>query len=172
MAKCWEPLEGNLFLLLKSFWWKPNRGLREAMRQPVQPPHSSLPTPHHHMHIVQLRSATPCSVPRQTATCCQAQTVWSGELILHSGPDRPWCVMLTALTLRRQWVGTSAWAHDYKRFGGVRCMPPVCPITVFGPTASAKRVCGYVCMSALKWGGQTLHFSSVITYSWFPASEL
>ncbi|CAB1428024.1 unnamed protein product [Pleuronectes platessa] len=55
------------------------------------------------------------------------QTVWSGELISLSGLDRPRSVMLPALTLHHQWVGTGAWAQGYKRPGGVRSVPSHCP---------------------------------------------
>lgn len=48
---------------------KTKRGLREAS-QPVSKP--LLPTPHHLMRIVQLRSSTPRSEHRKAATGCQA----------------------------------------------------------------------------------------------------
>lgn len=56
---------------------KTKRGMKEANSQQASqsvqfPLRSQLSTPHHHMHIVQLRPSTPCSVPRQTATGCQA----------------------------------------------------------------------------------------------------
>lgn len=48
---------------------KTKQGLREANGQPASQP---VNPPHTRMRIVQLRTSTPCSVPRQTATGCQA----------------------------------------------------------------------------------------------------
>lgn len=54
---------------------KTKQGLKEANSQPasqsVNTPHPPLPTPHHHMRIVQLRSSTPRFVPEHTAKDCQ-----------------------------------------------------------------------------------------------------
>lgn len=65
------------------------------------------------------------------------------------------------LTLHHQWVGTGAWAQDYKRLGGVRSKHPSPPSSltpsynrVWSNCQSEESECVYVfvCARALERG--------------------